>query len=198
MNAAFETQILAGGVAISVARGRPVTPAFVAPPPERTKARDAALIYSRNRLLPWSKWMKENRHRLGIPTISLLYRAMQMTKVGIIRGTAYPRAVTGADGKQHIEYPINADGRETRSFRPITVGEIPVEYLEVDEAVAGVPEKPRSVGIVHYFTYGPIEDRVKETPYKRARYMQLLETFEYSVFVGLQSIANQMKNIDSV
>src|SRR6185295_3574165 len=119
--------------------------------------------------------------------ISLLYRAMQMTKVGIVRGTAYPRAVSDGNGMQHIEYPINADGHATRSMRPPTIGEVPSEFVEVDEAVAEVPAKPRQVGIAHYFTYGPIEERVKQTPYKRARYMQLLETFEYSVFVALKA-----------
>ena len=187
MNAAFETQILHGGVSISVARGRPLPAAIVEVARERTKKRDSALTYSRNRLLAWSKWAKEHRDQIGYPTISLLYRAMQMTKVGIVRGTAYPRAVSDGNGAQHIEYPINADGHATRSMRPPTIGEVPSEFVEVDEAVAEVPAKPRQVGIAHYFTYGPIEERVKQTPYKRARYMQLLETFEYSVFVALKA-----------
>jgi len=188
MNAALlETQILPGGVAISVARGRPLPVAIVEVARERTKERDSALTYSRNRLLAWSKWAREHRDQIGYPTISLLYRAMQMTKVGIVRGTAYPRAVSDGNGDQHIEYPINADGHATRSMRPPTIGEVPPEFVEVDEAVAEVPAKPRQVGIAHYFTYGPIEERVKQTPYKRARYMQLLETFEYSVFVALKA-----------
>jgi hypothetical protein len=198
MNAMLETQILPGGISIGVVRGRPL-PAIVIPPErKRTKERDAALIYSRNRLLAWSKWAKEHREQIGYPTVSLLYKAMQMTKVGIVRGTAYPRAVSGKDGKQHIEYPINADGHATRSLRPPTIGDVPIEFVEVDEAVAGVPSKPREVGIAHYFTYGPIEDRVKVTPYKRARYMQLLETFEYTVFVGLQVAADRADNFDCV
>jgi hypothetical protein len=187
MNAMLETQILPGGISISVARGRPLPPSIAEVPRERTKERDSALTYSRNRLLAWSKWAKEHREQIGCPTISLLYKAMQMTKVGIVRGTAYPRAISGKDGTQYIEYPINADGHATRSMRPPAIGEIPVEFEEVDKAVAQVPPKPREVGIAHYFTYGPIEDRVKQTPYKRARYLQLLETFEYSVFVALQA-----------
>jgi hypothetical protein len=190
MNAALiQTEILPGGIPIRVWQGRPQPAVVVQVEKARTKARDAALIYSRNRLLAWSKWAKEHREQIGYPTISLLYKAMQMTKVGIVRGTAYPRAVTGKDGLQRIEYPINADGHATRSSKPAEIGEVPPEFVEVDEAVAGVPAKPREVGIAHYFTYGPIEDRVKETPYKRARYMQLLETFEYAVFVGLKAAA---------
>lgn len=191
MNAMLEIEQLSNGVPIRVARFRPRPGVVVEIKPERTKARDASLVYSRNRLLAWSKWAKEHREQIGYPTISLLYKAMQMTKVGIIRGTAYPRAVTGRDGLQHIEYPINADGHATRSSRPPTVGEVPPEFVEVDAAVAEVPEKPRLVGIAHYFTYGPLEERVKVTPYKRARYMQLLETFEYAVFVALKAGASR-------
>lgn len=186
----WQTEELYGGKKIPVARARSRRPVVVTVRLESpvSKARDSALIYAEQRLAPWAKWAKENRLSLGCPTISLLYKAMQMTKIGIIRGTAYPIA----DQNGVVHYPINAEGRETRSFRPPSIGEVPEIIAEVDEAVATVPEKPRKVLIADYFTYGPIEVRCKETPYKRARYMQLLESAKYSVYVALISKASKM------
>lgn len=183
MNAMMEVETLSNGGVIRVARAKRRPAPVIELQPERTKARDSSLIYARNRLLAWSKWAKENRQELGCPTISSLFRHMQATKVGVIRGHAYPVA----DKHGVIHYPINAQGKGTQSFRPQSIGEVPIEFLEVDVAVAEVPAKPREVGIAHYFTYGPLEERVKETPYKRARYLQLLESFEYSVYVALKA-----------
>lgn len=147
----------------------------------QSAARDSALIYAESRLAPWAHWAKENRDNLGYPTISLLYKAMQVTKIGIIRGRAYPEADEHGD----VHYPINAEGHETRSSRPVGIGEVPEVYAEVDRAVATVPPKPRQVLIADYFTYGPIEVRCKQTPYKLARYRQLLESAKYAVYVAL-------------
>lgn len=151
--------------------------------PQKRTARDSALIYAENRLAPWAKWAKEHRQALGYPTISLLFKAMQMTKVGIIRGRAEPKA----DEHGEIDYPINADGHETRSMRPPTVGEAPEAIAEVDVVVAGLPKDLHAVIIADYFTYGPIEARCRATRWKRARYSQLLESAKYAVFVSLAS-----------
>jgi hypothetical protein len=151
--------------------------------PEKRKQRDSALIYAENRLAPWAKWAKEHRAAIGYPTISLLYKAMQMTKIGIIRGTVTPLA----DEHGNVHYPINADGHESRSMKPVAVGEVPEVIAEVDQVVAKLPKDLHTVIIADYFTYGPIEVRCKETPWKRARYSQLLECAKYSVFVALSS-----------
>lgn len=153
--------------------------------PEKRRARDSALIYAENRLSVWSKWAKDHRHVLGYPTISLLYKAMQMTKIGVIRGFAEPRA--NYDNHGEVIYPINADGTETRSMRPVAVGEVPEPIAEVDIIVARLPADLHRVVVADYFTYGPIEVRCKETPWRRARYSQLLESAKYAVFVALNS-----------
>lgn len=155
--------------------------------PERTKARDSALIYAENRLAVWAKWAKDHRESIGYPTISTLYRAMATTKVGIVRGSApLPREV-GEGDERCVEYPINAEGSATRSLRPQTVGEIPEAIGEVDSVVAKLPKNLHKVIIADYFTYGPIEQRCKQTPWKRARYSQLLESAKYAVYVALMS-----------
>lgn len=151
--------------------------------PEKRRARDAALIYAENRLSVWAKWAKDHRHVLGYPTISLLAKAMQMTKIGVIRGFAAPYADYGNHGD--VVYPVNAEGTETRSVRPLSVGEVPAPIAEVDVIVARLPPDLHKVIVTDYFTYGPIEVRCKETPWKRARYSQLLESAKYSIFVAL-------------
>jgi len=185
MNAMLETQILSGGISIGVARAKPLPALFVEPRPERSKARDAALIYAENRLSMWSKWAKENRESIGYPTISTLYRAMATTKVGIMRGSAPLPKEVGEGDNRHIEYPINAEGSATRSLRPPTVGEVPEAIAEVDTAVAKLPKDLHTVIVADYFTYGSIEDRCKRTPWRRARYSQLLESAKYAVYVAL-------------
>lgn len=153
---------------------------------EKSRARDAALIYAENRLAPWAKWAKDHRQALGYPSVSLLFKAMRMTKVGIIRGRAEPEA----DEHGEITYPINANGHETRSMRPLTVGEVPEAIAEVDIVVAKLPKDLHTVIVADYFTYGPIEVRCKQTRWKRARYSQLLESAKYSVFAALASRTN--------
>lgn len=187
MNAAFTTETLSNGISIRVLRAkarRPISLSVRLETP-RSAARDAALVYAESRLAPWAKWAKEYREQLGCPTISLLYKAMRMSKVGVIHGRAYPVA----DDHGIVHYPINADGRATRSFRPPQIGEVPPAIMEVDEAVAVVPAKPREVLIADYFVYGPIEERCKRTPHRRTRYLELLESAKYSVYVALMSRA---------
>jgi hypothetical protein len=185
LNAIFVEEELSSGVKIRVAKVRARAPVVeIVNDREPTKARAAALIYAENRLFPWAKWARENRAGLGYPTISLLYRAMQSSKVGIIRGTAYPRA----DEHGEVNYPINADGRETRSFRPPAVEEVPEAIVEVDEVVARLPPDLHKVIIADFFTYGPIEVRCKQTRWKRARYSQLLESAKYAVYMGLMAV----------
>lgn len=185
MNAVMQVEGLSSGITIRVARAsaarQPTVPIQEAAA-DRTPARDSALVYARNRLLAWSKWAKEHRQELGLPTVSALYKAMQMQKVGIVRGTAYPTADEHGD----VDYPINADGRETRSFRPITSAEIPEAFLEVERAVAKVPQRLRDVGVAYYFTYGPLEERVKKTGHRRTQFLHLLECFDYAVYIALQ------------
>lgn len=182
MNALIEAETLSDGREIRVAKGRRRPTVITVRSPEKTKARAAALVYAENRLFPWAKWAKENRETLGHPTISLLYQAMRETKLGVIRGTALPMA----DEHGVVHYPINADGRATRSFRAPPVGEVPEEIVEVDSVVARLPTDLREVLMADFFTYGPIEVRCKRTRWKRARYSQLLESAKYAVFMGLQ------------
>jgi hypothetical protein len=183
MNALFEDHTLPDGRAIRVAKARPEVRVIPIPPEVRTKARDGALIYAENRLSAWAKWAKEHRESLGYPTISTLFRAMQVTKVGIMRGSAEPEA----DEHGQIHYPINADGHATRSMRPPSVGEIPEAIGEVDHIVAVLPRDLRLVLVADYFTYGAIEERCKRTRWRRARYSQLLEAAKYAVYVALRA-----------
>jgi hypothetical protein len=184
---AVAVEVLSSGSAIRIASAKAKVVVQVEPEftPEKRRARDSALIYAENRLSPWAKWAKEHRQALGYPTISLLFKAMQSTKVGVMRGTATPFADYANHGE--VVYPINADGHETRSLRPRTVGEVPEPFAEVDGVVAKLPRDLHTVIIADYFTYGPIEVRCKQTPWRRARYSQLLESAKYAVFVALQN-----------
>jgi len=185
VNALMQVETLPDGRNIRVGRFKPVrAPAKEAEPKEPTKARAAALIYAENRLFPWARWARENREAIGLPTISLLYQAMQSSKIGVIRGSASPVA----DENGIIHYPINADGRQTRSFRQTPVGEVPEAIVEVDMVVAKLPSDLHKVLIADFFTYGPIEVRCKQTPWRRARYSQLLESAKYAVYMGLMSL----------
>ena len=140
--------------------------------PVRTRARDSALVYAENRLVPWAKWAKEHRQALGFPTISLLYKAMRQKSVQMKNGEG-----------EHL----TANGAQTLSFRPIAVGDIPQPIAEVDHVVATLPPDLHTVIIADYFTYGPIEVRCATTRWRRARYSQLLESAKYAVFVSLAS-----------
>jgi len=62
MNAAFETQILAGGVAISVARGRPVTAVT-----EIEKAQTTFEDQAERLLLSWGRWTRGELNSLSLP-----------------------------------------------------------------------------------------------------------------------------------
>lgn len=183
-----EQQVLPDGRTIRVARAKPVASISVEVAYTTRRPRDSALIYAENRLYPWAKWAKENRDALGYPTISLLFKAMQITKIGIVRGAAYPVA----DEHCVVHYPINAEGRETRSLSPPATGEPPEAIAEVDMVVAKLPRDLHDVLIADFFTYGPIEVRCKVTRFRRARYSQLLEAAKYAVYAALSSRTDSM------
>lgn len=139
------------------------------------KPRDSALIYAENRLRPWAAWARENRAGLGYPTIALLYKAMRQKAVPLKER----RAVN------HGRF--TARGTETHSFLPQTIGEVPEAIMEVDAVVAALPRDLHTVIIADFFTYGPIEERCRRTPWKRARYSQFLEAAKYAVYTALAS-----------
>ena len=181
---AKQSRQLADGRRIRVVHSSPER----AEPPEPTRCpRDPVLIEAERRLLAWAKWAKDNRESIGYSTVSTLYRAMMTTKVGIIRGGAIAdaRVVDPTAKTVEVRYPQGADGVETRSFRPPEVLDAPPQIMQTDRAVARIPAKPRKVLIVDYFARGSIEERCRETPYKRARYLQLLETAKYAVYMAL-------------
>lgn len=185
------SQLLSDGRRIRVVSSSP------APRDERipnSPERDAALVFAEQRLNTWARWAKDNRTSVGYPSISTLYRAMMTTKVGIIRGggIADPKVIDPSAENVQVRYAQGAEGVETRSFRPAEVLDAPAEVMAVDRAVAQVPAKPRQVLIAHYFSYGPIEERCRKTPYKRARYLQLLEVAKYAVYMALGGGADPM------
>lgn len=152
----------------------------IAPIVERpvSQARAAALIYAENRLFPWSKWARENREKLGVPTVSLLYKAMQSKSIPLRK--VHANLIAQYSG-------LTAMGRETRSFRPESIGEVPEAIVETDEAVGALPPDLHTVIVADFFTVGPIEIRCKKTRWKRARYSQLLESAKYAVYAHLMA-----------
>lgn len=148
--------------------------------PKPNGPRAAALIFAENRLKPWADWARENRAGLGFPTISLLYKAMQMKWVEVKEKRAHVVAPEHR-GTGHL----TARGKETRSMIPPTIGEVPEAIAEVDAVVAQLPPDLHEVIIADYFTYGSIEVRCKRTKWKRARFSQLLEAAKYCVYTGL-------------
>lgn len=191
LHALLQPEVLSDGSSIRVARAKSSTGAIeqeFRKPVNQSKARSSALIYAESRLVAWRDWARDNRGTLGYPTRSLLYQAMQSSKVGVIRGTAHPEERVEDDGQRVVHYPINADGKETRSSRPVElIGDPPAEIIEVDMIVARLPADLKQVIIADYFTPGPIEVRCKKTRWRRARFFQLLESAKYAVFVQLQS-----------
>lgn len=139
------------------------------------RPRDAALIYAENRLHPWADWARENRAGLGYPTIALLYKAMRQ------------KAVPLRERRLVNHGKLTARGAETHSFLPQTIGEVPEAIMEVDTVVAALPHDLHAVIIADCFTYGPIEERCRRTPWKRARYSQLLEAAKYAIYTALSS-----------
>jgi hypothetical protein len=134
--------------------------------------RDSALLYAEGRLSCWARWARDNRDSLGFPTTSLLYKAMRQ-KSERIKALNHGR--------------ITARGTETVSFTPNYVPEAPEAIAETDRIVAQLPRDLNVVIIADYFTYGPIEVRAGATPWRRARYCQLLEAAKYAVYVSLDA-----------
>jgi hypothetical protein len=140
-----------------------------------TRKRSDALVYAESRLTEWSRWCKESRHELGYPSMSTLYRAMR-------------EKITPVGKRIKRDRPeLTARGTETRVFVEPTVGEPPDPVAEVETIVNRLPGDLRLVVTTDYFAYGPIEEKAKKTPWKRARYSQLLEAAKYAVYVALDS-----------
>jgi hypothetical protein len=152
--------------------------------PRQHGPRDLALIYAERRLSNWAAWARENREQLGLPTISLLYKAMRRKAVRI---KAAAIAIAAMSPEEIARPELTAYGHETRSSIPPSVGEVAEEILEVDEVVANLPPDLHEVIIADYFTYGAIEVRCKQTRWRRARYSQLLECAKYCVFAALSA-----------
>ena len=187
MHAFLQPSSLADGRTIHVARAKPrPREAIPVVTREATKARAAALVYAANRLKPWARWARDHHESLGYPTVSAFYRAMQSSKVGIVSGHAEPYEYHDGDQKM-IHYPTSADGRETRSLKPASVGDMPEPVAEVDRVVALLPPDPRAVLMAECFIDGPREERVRRTRWKSARYSVLWESALYGVYVGLMA-----------
>lgn len=143
--------------------------------------RPTALLYAEKRLSAWASWAKANRERLGLPTISLIYKAMRERSEPARRSWRVPKLAP--DESPQL---LTAIGRQSRSMMPLTV-DCPDHIAEVDAAVIRLPADLHTVIMTDYFSYGPIEVRAKQTRWKRARYSQLLESAKYSVFCSLYS-----------
>ncbi len=139
------------------------------------RRRDTGMVYAEARLDAWASWTRSNRERLGCPTISILYKAMQHAR----RATAEERAIAGH---------VTAQGQQTQVMRRYDENFIPEPVAEVDSVVAKLPRPLHKVIVANYFTYGAIEVRAKAAGMKRARFSQLLEAARYSVFVGLDAL----------
>lgn len=190
LNAALQMGFTQGREHMDITDEQAATPAQ--PGMCRGSPRAAALIYAENRLFPWAKWARENREKLGVPTVSLLYKAMQSKSVPMRR--VHPNVIS-----LHGENvpALTARGKETRSFRPTTIGEVPEAIVEVDEAVGALPPDLHEVLIADFFTYGPIEVRCRRTRWRRARFSQLLEAAKYAVYAHLMAKASG-KSIDDL
>lgn len=137
------------------------------------RKRDAGLLYVDARLTAWAHWARDNRNNLGYPTVSLLYKAMQQTKVGIVR-------LPDSGG-------LTARGEQAHVMRAGGHGVIPDAVEEIDRIVARLRPELHKVVVANYFVYGPIEARAKSVGYRRARFFQLLESAKYCVFVALDT-----------
>lgn len=184
----MDTETLSDGRMIKVARAKPRIEVVVpAPMPveveeEPKRQRAVAVVYAENRLRPWRDWIREHRQNLGYPTISLLYKAMRRKAIRL--RTMADEVKVDDDGN-----PVGlltAMGKETLSMRPASVGECSDAIAETDQVVAELPEDLHRVIIADYLTYGGIEIRCRATPWKRARYSQLLECAKYAVYQGLR------------
>lgn len=139
------------------------------------RKRPAELTYVEARLHQWASWGRDHRHELGYPSISTLYKAMRekYTPIGL-RLTNQAAALT-------------ARGKETVVFFEPRVGEVPEAVGEIEVIVNRLPGDLRLVIVTDCFTYGPIEVKAKKTPWRRARYSQLLEAAKYSIYAALDS-----------
>jgi hypothetical protein len=140
------------------------------------RKRPSELTYAEARLSAWAAWAKERRHDLGYPSISTLYKAMRE------KATPIGRLVKRKFGPE-----LTARGTESVVFFESRVDEPPEAVAEVETVVNKLPGDLRLVVTTDYFTRGPIEAKAKRTPWKRARYSQLLESAKYAVFVALDS-----------
>jgi hypothetical protein len=144
--------------------------------PSAPRKRPSELTYAEARLSAWATWAKDRRHELGYPSISTLYKAMREKFTPI-----------GKRIRREVGPELTARGTESVVFFQSRVDEPPEAVKEVEAVVNKLPGDLRLVVTTDYFTYGPIEDKAKRTPWKRARYSQLLESAKYAVYVGLDS-----------
>lgn len=139
------------------------------------KRRPAELTYVEARLREWADWGRERRKDLGYPTISTLYKAMRQKCTPIMERIKKRDAA------------LTARGSETVVFFAPKVADPPDSVAEIETVVNRLPGDLRLVIVVDSFTYGRIEEKARHTPWRRARYSQLLEAAKYSIFAALDS-----------
>lgn len=144
--------------------------------PFAPRKRPSELTYAEARLSAWATWAKDRRHELGYPSISTLYKAMREKSTPV-----------GKRIKRETGPELTARGTESVVFFESRVDEPPEAVAEVEAAVNRLPGDLRLVVTTDYFTIGPIEAKAKLTPWKRARYSQLLESAKYAVYTALDS-----------
>lgn len=159
---------------------RPAARAAVAPKRDR---RASAVVYAEARLDAWATWAREHRAALGYPKVSMIYKVLRRKAMRLGSQVDLPRV---GMGDRPLGF-LTARGTETVSFKPREVGEVPEAIAEIDSVVATLPADLHAVLMADYFTQGPIEARARATPWKRARYSQLLECAKYAVYMALST-----------
>lgn len=135
-------------------------------------AADIVIAYAEARLEPWGKWSRENGNGLGLPRVSIVHK---ITKRRLVRGTSRNKT------------KLTAKGKETLSFRPVTVGTIPEEVAEVDKAVGALPLRFKTVISIEYIDCrtAPLEEKCAAAGVSRPTYIKNLRKAKYRVYVNL-------------
>lgn len=145
--------------------------------------RSSAVVYAEVRLDAWAAWAREQRTALGYPKVSMIYKVLRRKAMRLGSQVDLPWV-------EKNDRPLGfltARGTETVSFKPRDVGEVPEAIAEIDAVVATLPDDLHAVLMADYFANGPIEVRASVTPWKRARYSQLLECAKYAVYMALST-----------
>jgi len=133
----------------------------------------------------WGRWAKRTTDKLGYPNVSSIAKMVEQARVferrekvgkralAEARESGDPRQIAEAYGYE--EHPLTARGKQTRSMRPLEVGEVEPTIMRIERVISTAPGRYQSALYRRYVFGQPDRFAARQLGLSRADYTNRAE-----------------------